>query len=186
MFAAPLDAACKAWGIDTPARIGAFLAQVMHESARLTRLEESLWYTTPERILGVFRSKVKTLEAAQRLTRNPQALANTVYADRLGNGDASGGDGWAFRGRGCFQLTGRANYTLAQVQCNRPYVSQPDLVAQPLDACMTAGWYWNARDLNRYADTMQIDEITRAINGPAMLGASERKQFTEEAAKAFA
>lgn len=184
-FAEPLKAACAAWSIDTPARIGAFLAQAMHESSKLTKIEESLFYTTPERLRAVFPSRITNMETAQGLVRQPQRLANLVYANRLGNGNVGSGDGWAFRGRGLFQLTGRANYTNAQVNCNRPYVSQPDLVAQPLDACMTAAWFWYANNLNGVADTMQIDLITRTINGPAMLGAAERKQFSEEAARAF-
>lgn len=186
IFAEPLRAACALWSIDTPARIAAFLAQAMHESAKLTRMEESLYYTSPERIKAVWPTRVPSLELAARLTRNPQRLANLVYANRLGNGDINSGDGWMFRGRGIFQLTGRANYTAAQVDCNRPYVSRPELVADPSDACLTAAWFWHKANLNELADTMQIDAITRRINGPAMLAAAERRQLTEEAARAFA
>jgi putative chitinase len=185
-FAEPLRAACALWGIDTPARVAAFLAQAMHESARLTRLEESLYYTTAERIRAIWPSRVPSLDLAARLTRNPERLANLVYAGRNGNGDVNSGDGWTYRGRGIFQLTGRANYTAAQVACNRPWVAEPWRVAEPSDACMSAAWYWHSRSLNALADTMQVDEITRAINGPAMVAAAERRQMTEEAARAFA
>jgi putative chitinase len=185
-FAEPLRAACALWGIDTPVRVAAFLAQAMHESARLTRLEESLYYTTPERIRAIWPTRVNSLDLAARLTRSPERLANLVYANRNGNGDVNSGDGWAFRGRGIFQLTGRANYTAAQVACNRPWVAEPWRVAEPSDACMSAAWYWHSNALNSLADTMQVDKITRAINGPAMLAAAERRQMTEEAARAFA
>lgn len=186
IFADPLKAACALWGIDTPARIAAFLAQAMHESARLTKLEESLYYTTPERIRAVFPRTVPSLELAQRLIRNPERLANLAYAGKNGNGDVNSGDGWVYRGRGIFQLTGRANYTAAQVACNRPYVAEPWRVAEPSDACLTAAHYWHTHSLNVLADTMQVDAITRAINGPAMVAAAERRQFTEEAARVFA
>lgn len=185
-FAEPLRAACALWGIDTPLRVAAFLAQLMHESARLTRLEESLYYVTPERIRALWPTRVASLDLAARLLRQPERLANLVYAGRNGNGDVSSGDGWAYRGRGLIQLTGRANYTAAQVACNRPYVAEPWRVAEPTDACLTAAWYWHSRGLNTLADSMQVDEITRAINGPAMVAAAERRQMTEEAARALA
>lgn len=184
-FADPLSAACALFDISTPARIAAFIAQAAHESMKFTRLEENLYYTTPERIKAFF-SKVRSLEHASKLARNPEALANTVYANRLGNGDEASGDGFRYRGRGLFHLTGRANYTLAMVALNRHYVANPDLVAQPSDACLTAAHYWTSRNLNPLADSWQIDEITRSINGPAMLGAAERQQMSEEAMRAFA
>jgi putative chitinase len=185
-FAAPLSKACAAFGIDTQARIAAFVAQAAHESAKFTRLEESLHYRSPERIRAVFPSRAGTLDEASRLVRNPRGLANRVYANRLGNGDEGTGDGWTFRGRGLFQLTGRGNYTLASVDVNRPYVAEPELVARPLDACLTAAWYWHARGLNALADGWNVAGITRAINGPAMLGAAERQQMADEALRAFA
>lgn len=185
LFAEPLKAACALFDISTPARIAAFIGQAAHESVRFTRLEESLYYTTPERIKANF-SKVRNLDHATKLVRNPKALANTVYANRLGNGDELSGDGWAYRGRGAFQLTGRANYTKAQVELNRPYVATPDIVAEPSDACLTAAWYWHSIDGNTLADAWNLAAITRAVNGPAMLGAAERQQMAEEAHKAFA
>ena len=96
------------------------------------------------------------------------------------------GDGWRFRGRGLFQLTGRANYTAAQEGLDRPYVAAPELVALPLDACLTAAWYWHEHKLSPYADAQLTGQITRAINGPAMLHADLRRQYAEEGTRAFA
>ena len=162
-----------------------FVAQCRVESADFTRLEENLHYSTPERIRAVFPSRVPSLADAARLVRNPKALANRVYHSRLGNGPEGSGDGYAFRGRGIVQLTGRANYADAAEALARPYVEQPELVAQPSDACLTAAWFWHSRKLSILADSAQWDAITRAVNGPAMLHADLRRQHAEQALTAF-
>ena len=186
LFAAPLAAAASQFQINTPARISAFIAQCRVESAQMTTLEEGLFYTTPERIRAIFPSRVKSLHQASLLARNPKGLANTVYADRLGNGDEASGDGWRFRGRGLKQLTGRTNYTAAARGLGRPYVTEPDLVAMPGDACLTAAWYWREAGCNALADSAQWDAITRAVNGPGMLQADLRRQYSEQSLLAFA
>lgn len=185
-FAEPLAAACARFAIHTPARIAAFIGQCAMESAGFTRLEENLNYTTPERIRAVFPSRVKSLADAARLTRNPKGLANVVYAGRLGNGDEASGDGWRYRGRGLIQLTGRDNYVDAADGLALQLVTNPERVAEPPAACMTAAWFWHSRKLNILADSAQWDAITRAVNGPAMLHAAQRRQMTEEAIGAFA
>lgn len=186
LFVEPLKAACALFDISTPARKAAFIAQCAHESVYFTRLEESLYYRSAERIREIFPSRVKGLDVAAKLTRNPKDLANTVYANRLGNGDYASGDGWTFRGRGAFQLTGRNNYADASNELGRPYVERPDLVAEPSDACLTAAWYFAAEKCNLLADSAQWDAITRAINGPAMVDADKRRSMTDEALRAFA
>lgn len=185
-FEAPLQAACARFGIDQRPRVAAFLAQLAHESADFTRLEESLWYSRPERIMAVFGRRVPSLAEAQRLIRNPQGLANRVYANRLGNGDEASGDGWRYRGRGLVQLTGRANYAAAGVELKVDYKAHPDLVAQPEHAALTAARFWAAAGCNALADSSQIDAITRAINGPAMLAANERRSRFDDALRAMA
>jgi putative chitinase len=175
LFADPMARTFERFDISTPARAAAFIAQAGHESASFTRLEESLYYTTPERIRAMWPSRVPSLAEAARLTRNPRALANRVYANRLGNGDESSGDGWRYRGRGIFQLTGRANYMAAGDALGVEYKAQPELVAEPLHACMTAGWYWASIRGNELADSAQIDALTRRINGPGMVGADDRR-----------
>lgn len=185
-FVQPLADACKRFDIDTPQRQGAFLAQCMVESVNFTHLEENLFYTDPLRIMRIFPSRVPTPTLAATLVRNPKALANMVYAGKNGNGTAASGDGFVFRGRGCFQLTGRSNYVDAQTALGTPYVVQPDLIAQPLDACLTAAWYWHTHKANLLADNAQFDLITRAINGPAMLDRSHRAALSATAISALA
>ena len=185
-FAAPLAAACARFDINTPARVAGFVAQCRVESAGFTVLEENLRYRQPERLRAVFPSRVPSLaDAAALVARGPQAIANRVYAGRLGNGDETSGDGWRYRGRGLKQLTGRDNYADAAAALARPYLEQPDLVAQPDDACLTAAWYWHAAKCNLLADSGQWDAITRAVNGPGMLQADARSQYSQEGVQAL-
>lgn len=185
-FAEPLAAASALFDISTPVRIAGFIAQCRVESADFTAMEEGLFYTNPARIASIFKSRVSSIQDAQRLARNPKLLANVVYANRLGNGDEASGDGYRFRGRGLKQLTGRANYTEAAQALNRPYVEQPDLVALPSDACLTAAWFWHRNGCNELADSSQWDAITRRVNGPGMLKKEIRAQFSNDAVAVFA
>lgn len=184
-FADPLAAACARFDINTPARIAGFVAQCRAESAGFTALEENLYYTSPERIRRIFPSTVPDLEVAARIARNAKALANRVYGGRLGNGPESSGDGWRFRGRGLKQLTGRFNYTQAAIALDRPYVEHPGLVAEPEGACLTAAWFWYQHGCNVFADSSQWDAITRVVNGPAMLQAAARRQYSDDGVRAF-
>jgi len=164
--------------IDTRSRVAAFIAQATHESNYLSRLEEGLRYTTPERVRAMFSSRVPSLAEASKLLRNGPLLANTVYSNRYGNGDFASGDGWRFRGRGTFQLTFRANYRAAALALGHPYEEQPELVATPLHAVLTSAHYFVSRGCLALADAALIDEVTRKIN-PAMVAANERRQHYE-------
>jgi putative chitinase len=186
LFETPLRAVCERFGIDTPARQAAFVAQCAHESALFTRLEEGLYYRTAERICAIFRGTVPDPASAAGLACNPKALANRVYANRNGNRDEASGDGWRYRGRGLIQLTGRTNYTRAAQALGRDYVGEPDRVLDPFDACLTAGWFWDSAKLSALADAGRIDDITRAVNGRAMAGAGERRELYARALAAFA
>ena len=185
LFLDPLLQTCDRFDIDTPQRQAAFVAQCSHESGGFTRLEESLFYRDPARIMKIFPSSVKSLMQAKTLVGNPRDLANTVYGNRLGNGPYISGDGWRFIGRGLVQLTGRANYTVAALDLGEPYLEHPEHVATPPDACLTAGWFWDRGRCNGLADASDIDGITRAINGPGMVGAEERRLLYSRALAAF-
>lgn len=171
VFADPLKAAFALFSIDSPQRISAFLGQAMLESGGLTTLEENLRYTTRAALVNAFGSvRFPNDAACAPYLRKPKELANLVYANRNGNGPPDSGDGYTYRGRGIFQLTGRANYTKAQVDLNRPYVARPDMVALPSDACLTAAHYWQRNGLNALADGWLIERIGTIINrGPNSL-----------------
>lgn len=190
-FAGPLAEAGARFEINTPRRLAAFVAQCRVESAEFTRLEEGLYYRDAERVARIFRTAFdldrdrvvdpEEIEFAKAYVRNPQKLANRVYANRLGNGDEASGDGWLFRGRGLKQLTGRANYAEAAKALGRPYTEQPDLVARDPDACLTAAWFWHKSGCSSMADAWRLDDITRAVNGPGMLQREERAMLARAA-----
>lgn len=187
LFAEPLKAAMALFDISTPERRSAFLAHCMIESASFTALEENLSYRDPERIARIFRTGFdldrdrvvdpEEIEFAKGFVRNPQKLANRIYANRNGNGDEASGDGWRFRGRGLFMLTGRGVYRAASlgVGLGAVYLNRPELVAHPSDACMTAAWYWQSNGCNQMIDEGRFDQTTRIINGPGMMHAVERR-----------
>ena len=181
-----LPPALARFQIDTPPRVAAFLAQCHVESAGFTRLEENLMYTTPGRLVAVWPSRFPDVNAAAAFVRNPEALANKVYAGKIGNGNEASGDGWRYRGRGLKQLTGRANYTAAAKGLGAPYVDNPGLVSSPEHAVLSAAWFWDDKRLNPLADAGDIDGITLKVNGTAMLEAAQRRRRTGEALRALA
>ena len=185
-YAGPLTAACERFNINTPSRQAGFFGQCWVESAGFTALVESLYYSLPARIVSVFPTEVPDIVAATPLAHNPEGLALAVYSNRLGNGPAASGDGWAFIGRGLSGLTGRSNYAAAAAALGRPYLEHPELVSAPLDSCLTAAWFWDQRGCNAMADAHDWPAITRAWNGPGMLDASERQARTLQALGAFA
>lgn len=172
-FREPLKDACDKFAI-TGKRRAAFLANCSIESAGFTKLQENLYYTTPERILQIFPSKVKSLAQAKLLIKSPEALANVVYAGKLGNGPAASGDGWRYSGKGLFQLTGRNNYAEAGRALGQPYEDAPRMLLEPHHAALTAAWYWHKSGCNKAVDRGDFSSVVRRINGPARLHEAER------------
>lgn len=181
-----LQPAFLRFDITTPNRVAAFLGQCHVESAGFTRLEENLMYTTTRRLRAIFPSRFASLADAIPYVRNPERIANRVYAHKIGNGPESSGDGWRFRGRGIKQLTGRANYAAAAAALGRPYLSAPGMVQDPEDAVLTAAWFWATHGCNALADGGNSDAITRRVNGRAMLHAAQRRNRTVAALRALA
>lgn len=173
-----LAAACEHYMANTPARVAGLVAQCRVETGEFSRWTEDLFYTHAQHIVDIFPHEVPTLAAAAPLAANPRALANAVYANRLGNGDAASGDGWAYRGAGAPMLTGRNEFAAAQAALGRPYLAHPELV-QTSDAFLVAAWYWFAHGCNDLADAHEWDAITRIWNGPAMLQAPRRAALSQ-------
>ena len=170
----------KAFGGRPPSDLAMFFAQVGHESGDLNTLQELLSYSSVERIREVFGRTVRGWGDAElrKLVRNPEGLANVVYAHKGGNGNSLSGDGWRFRGRGPIQISLRDNYTQLQADTGLPVLSDPDLLTRDRDAAaMSALWYWR----KNVTDGASIDKVTRQINGPAMDGLLARKGRYESA-----
>ncbi|MEL7539280.1 MAG: SH3 domain-containing protein [Pseudomonadota bacterium] len=150
---------------ENPRRFSHFMAQLAHESAHFTAMEENLNYST-QGLMKIFRSKFRDEAEAASYARQPEKIANRVYANRIGNGDEASGDGWRYRGRGFIQLTGRANYRSIGGRLGLDLENDPDVVAaNPVIALQVAANYWDSRNLNEVADTDDIFEVTRLING---------------------
>ncbi len=176
-------AVLKSYGImSNTKRFTHFLAQLAHESALFLRLEENLNYSGSA-LWGMFRKYFKSEEEAQSFHRKREQIANRIYANRMGNGDEASGDGWRYRGRGFIQLTGRENYRSIGALLNEDLEGNPDRVRdEPLLALKVACEYWKSRDLNRYADADDIEQITKRING-GYNGLKHRKELLEQAKK---
>jgi putative chitinase len=180
-LAAQLNAALPVFGIVDFLGRAHFMGQACHETAGFSRFEENLNYHQA-RIGAVW---PRLTDRAATLAGNPVALANAAYCLRMGNSDEASGDGYRFRGRGIFQLTGRWNYQKASDALARPYVSNPDLVAQPIGAVLVAAWYWKSRSCGAAASLDDCEGVTRAINGGTN-GLADRLELTEKAKRIFA
>jgi len=163
-WAEPLAEVFHRYEINTPARQAAFIGQCAHESMNFKTLEENLNYSA-EALMRTWPSRFPTLEVAQQYARNPEKIANKVYGGRMGNGTEETGDGWLYHGRGLIQLTGKDNYTLAGDALNMDFIHSPDYLLVPKYAALTAGWYWNKRQLNKEADAKDYTGMTKKING---------------------
>lgn len=151
--------------INTPLRICHFIAQIGHESASFKYNTENLNYSA-QALQSVFNHYFPTSDLAEACARQPEKIANRVYANRMHNGDEASGDGWRYRGRGLIQLTGRENYALCSKSLQLDLVNNPALLAtDPVMAVQGAGWYWQSMHLNILADMDDIKGITKVING---------------------
>lgn len=159
-----LNGTFSRFNINTPLRQAAFIGQCGHECGNFKILEENLNYRA-ETLMKLWPKRFPTLEVANQYARNPKKIANQVYASRMGNRDEASGDGYRFRGRGCIQLTGHANYFHAGKALGVDFVKEPDLVATPQYAALTAGWFWSTHKCNELADASDWVNLTKKING---------------------
>jgi putative chitinase len=179
---------CESFQINTPQRIAAFIAQTAHESGGYTMLQENLNYSAdtmavvwPNRFAEMGSDKKpikengknKPNKFALALHRKPEMLANVVYSNRMGNGTIESGEGWKYRGRGLKQLTGKDNYTRCGQALGIDLVSNPDMLLDPEYAALSAGWFWNANKLEKFADIEDLEGMTKKING-GLIGYADR------------
>ena len=168
--------------INTPQRIAAFIAQCAHESGEFTTLKENLNYRAPT-LRKIFPKYFPTDEIANHYASLPnkqEAIANKVYANRMGNGDEASGDGFRYCGRGLIQLTGKDNYTWFAASIG----ITPDEASEYLQtfegAAQSACWFWETNNLNQWADKGDILTLTKRING-GTIGLEDRIKHYEHA-----
>jgi putative chitinase len=156
-----------------------FIGQCAHECGNFRILEENLNYRAAT-LMKLWPKRFPTQEVANAYEKNPKKIANMVYASRMGNRDESSGDGYRFRGRGCIQLTGHANYFHAGKALGVDFVANPDLVATPKYASLTAGWFWDTHKCSAPADALDFVKVTKIING-GTIGLADREKHVREA-----
>ena len=188
---------CEKYQINTKNRIASFLAQTAHESAGYTMLEENLNYSDvsmaalwsnrfavqepdpnkPGKTRAKKDEKGKNIPNAfaKALHRKPEAIANAVYSNRMGNGTIESGEGWKHRGMGLKQLTGKDNHKRCGDALGVDFVSNPELLLEPKYAALSAGWFWSANKLDVFADNDDLEGQTKKING-GLIGIDDRKK----------
>jgi putative chitinase len=171
------------FGITTPLRLCHLLAQLAHESAGFSRLEEDLRYSAK----AIRRAWPRLSDRADALAYHPEALANAAYGGRqdLENGPESSGDGWNYRGRGWIMLTGRKNYRLRGAAISQNLLQYPERAARPGTASILALEFWHAAGCNHFADADDVEGVTTLVNGPKMLGLAERTALLVRAKTIF-
>lgn len=171
-FVAALNLAIEKAQLNSDRRLRYFVAQTYFETDGYRKFEEDLNYTTPQRLAQVFNKRI-SLEPrpgfglASDYVRQPQKLANFVYANRYGNGGPETNDGWNFRGQGCIHTTFRNNYlafSKAMYGDDR-LVKTPSLIQDIEAGMLSAAFFWNNNGLNELADSDSFTEVTRRING---------------------
>jgi len=171
-----LDDAFQNGSLKTLNRRASFLAQLAHECGQFTVISENLNYSATG-LQKTFKKYFPTLELANAYAKQPQRIANRVYANRMENGSEASGDGWRFRGRGFIQLTGKRNYRLCGQALGINLLEDPDYVSRsPVGAIETALWFWTVNNLNMYADRDDLNGQTIKINGGTN-GLAERLKY---------
>jgi putative chitinase len=160
------------YDITSPQRMAAFLAQCAHESGGFRALKENLNYRA-ETLRKVFPKYFPNDAIAQQYAHHQEAIANKVYANRMGNGDEASGDGFRYCGRGLVQLTGKNNYQSFADSIETAVEDVPAFLATFEGAVQSACWFWETNNLNRWADVGDIEKMTKIING-GVIGLADR------------
>ena len=169
-----IDSIKDKFEINTALRLAHFLAQCGHESGNFKLTQENLNYSG-KGLLATF-PRYFTTETAVLYERKAEKIANMVYANRMGNGDKTSGDGYRFRGRGFIQLTGHDNYAAFGKAIGEDILASPDLVATKYPL-LSAAWFWNKNKINVIADggatSEVVAKVTRRVNG-GVIGLDDR------------
>lgn len=153
--------------INTPQRIAAFIAQCAHESGEFSVLKENLNYraVTLRKIFPKYFTSDAMAQEYASMPNKQAAIANLVYANRMGNGDVNSGDGYRYCGRGLIQLTGRDNYSWFAASLDISVEAAAEYLETFEGAAQSACWFWETNNLNTWADKNDIPTLTKRING---------------------
>lgn len=172
-----LDTLSSKYEINSGLRLAHFLGQCAHESGGFRISEENLNYSA-DGLSKIFPKYFRDKDPDD-YARQPEKIANVVYANRMGNGDTSSGDGYRFRGRGLIQLTGKSNYSAFAASSGITLDEAVQYLATPQGAVESAAWFWHKNGINSPADLDDVTTVTKKVNG-GTIGLDEREHFTEE------
>ena len=152
------------YDIHTVPRVAAFLAQTAHESGGYRAIKENLNYKA-ESLMKVWPKYFPNIDIARQYAHNQEKIANRAYGGRMGNGPEESGDGWRYCGRGLIQLTGKSNYE-RYAESLEISVEEASEHLTTFEGCVqSAAWFWEANNLNQWADKGDILTLTKRING---------------------
>lgn len=193
------EKAFQTYRIDTPKRISAFFGNIIHECNYFKNLSENLNYSA-DRLAAIWPNRYSATgkrgggpnAKAKAIARNPRAIANHCYANRMGNGTEASGDGYRYRGRGPIQVTGKSNYYNLRKRSGIDCIAHPDLLMEPKGGAISSCDYWHVNNLNRFADKDDFDGTADLINlgkktakiGDA-IGYADRKKVYDKAMSWF-
>lgn len=181
LYADALEAARGIADLKTDLRVAHFMAQIAHESGGLGSLVESTAYTNAVRLDKLFKNVQGVAHAERLIKAGKEAIGNTIYAYKLGNGGPESGDGYRYRGRGFMMITGRSNYKKMGELAGLPLVDNPELLGKAEPAAQAAAYFWKDRKINLAADVDAVTAVTELVNGPAKLHLAERKAYFAKA-----
>ncbi len=152
-------------GINTPIRLAHFLAQVCAETGGLAIVREDTSWTAKQ-MCALWPGRFKTSMDPRILAcrGDPERLAELAYGGRRDLGNIDEGDGWAYRGGGMLQITGRAAYHEAGSAIGVDLEGSPELIEDPGISLAVALWYWTKHGCNAFADNNYGRAIGNAIN----------------------
>lgn len=167
VYEEPLTTAMERFDINTPRRQAAFLATVAVESQNLSKVEEGLYYKDAARLAKIYPRAFANAQEAEPYARNPKALGQKLYQ--------------GYWGRGLIQLTWQRNYAAAGKALGFAYLDSPEMLTEPQHAALTAAWFFATNGCNEKADLGQMREVTRIVNGPALMHLQERLGYYQKA-----
>jgi len=172
--------------INTPGRVAAFMAQCAHESGNFRVLKENLNYKAPSlrKIFPKYFTDDAIAAHYAGLPNKQEAIANRIYANRMGNGPEESGDGFRYCGRGLIQLTGKENYTWFAASLDIPVEEASEYLQTFEGAVQSACWFWETNNLNQWADKGDILTLTKRING-GTIGLEDRIKHYNHALHIF-
>jgi putative chitinase len=167
----PLNETFAKYDISTPKRQACFIGQCMHESGGFKILQENLNYSAAA-LMRTWPSRFPDLDTADKYAHNPELIASKVYAGRMGNTTPE--EAGMYIGRGLIQLTGKENYENCGLGLGVDLLGHPDWLSTPKYAALSAGWFFNKKSINQLSDVMDIETMTKRING-GTIGLDDRK-----------